>query len=583
MNNSRIKLFFYLSLILFAVIMIRILYLQYFDEKLQTRSELNRVRTVVTEPSRGRIFDRNGTVIVDNQYAYNLYVIPEQLLKTEGSIDFVVKRLKLDRDSLVSELTRPEVFQDRFYRLQRNIDFSVYSALTEMRKGLRGIQIKKEWTRKFIVVTAPHIIGYLGEAREMEEIIDDISYGDLIGKEGIEYVYDKILRGEKGYYREIKDVKGNKVSDYKKEEWKEPVRGKDIYLTIDIELQLYIEKLLKNKTGTAIVQDCRTGEILALASKPDYPLELFSKRLSREEWKKWSDDPKKPLYNKAIMGLYPPGSVLKMATVFASFEQSLKNINDKVHCPGGMQIGNRFIRCWLRTGHGDVSLLLALMMSCDTYFYDIALKIDLDSWKSTLEKFGFGKKTGIDLKYERNGLVPGEEYYTRRIKGDLTGRYANLMIGQGEILTTPLQIANHTSIIANGGIRLIPHLFYKSGEGEDMEHFSKANPDTLSLDKKVLDVVRKAMYDVVNTEGGTAYGARSASLEFAGKTGTAQNPHGDDHGWFTAYGPFNDPQITVTVFEEHGRHGSAAGLIARDIFEFWHKQQEIKKPLIGAQ
>ncbi len=575
MNNSRIRSFYYLSLIFFVIIIIRVLWLQYFDDKLKTRSEMNRVRTVVTEPSRGRIFDRNGTLIVDNQYAYNLYVIPEQFLNSESSIQFVTEKLGLERDSVISELTRPEVYADRFYRLQRNIDFSVYSSLSEMKKGLRGIQIKKEWTRKFLINTAPHIIGYLAEAREKEETTDDISYGDLIGKEGIEYIYDKMLRGEKGFYMEIKDVKGNKVSDYKKENWKEPIKGRDIYLTMDLELQQYIEKLLRKRTGTAIVQDCRTGEVLALVSKPDFPLEIFSKRMSREEWKKWSEDPNKPLYNKAIMGLYPPGSVIKMATAFAAFEQGLKKLRDKVNCPGGMQIGNRFIRCWLReTGHGNVDLFLALMMSCDTYFYDIALSIDLDGWKKTLNKLGLGKKTGIDLKYERNGLVPDEEYYTKRIKGDLTGRYANLMIGQGEILTTPLQIANYTSMIANGGIRFIPHLYMKSGEEGDFRYFERSAADTIEFDQKVLDVVRKAMDYVVNVEGGTAYSAKSELIRFAGKTGTAQNPHGDDHAWFTAYGPYKDPEITVTVFIEHGRHGSAAAAIAKDIFEYWVKNKK---------
>ncbi len=574
MNSSRVKYFFYLSLVLFAVILLRVIYLQYFDERLKMRSELNRVRTVITEPSRGRIFDRNGKLLIDNQYAYNLYVVPEHFLKNERAIEFVTDRLELERDSVIRELTAPDVYQDRYYRLQRNIDFSVYSALSEMKSGLRGIQIKKEWTRKFLIVSAPHIIGYLGEARERDEVTEDISYGDLIGKEGIEYIYDRIMRGEKGFYKEIKDVKGNKISDYKKEEWKEAVKGRDVYLTIDIELQQYIEKLLRNKTGTAIVQDCSTGEILALASKPDFPLEIFSRRLSKEEWRKWSEDPRKPLYNKAIMGLYPPGSVIKMATVFAAFDQGIKKLNDKVHCPGGMQIGNRFIRCWLRTGHGDVNLTLALMLSCDTYFYDIALNIDLDRWKNTLESLGLGSRTGIDLKYERSGLVPDEEYYSKRIKGDLTGRYANLMIGQGEILTTPLQIANYTSMIANGGIRLTPHLLLKHGEEGDFEYFENAVHDTIKFDLKVLETVRKAMDYVVNAEGGTAFSARSNLIEFAGKTGTAQNPHGDDHAWFTAYGPYSAPEIAVTVFEEHGKHGSAAAAVTRDIFEYWVKNKK---------
>ncbi|MBU4486500.1 MAG: penicillin-binding protein 2 [Candidatus Delongbacteria bacterium] len=570
MNTSRIKIFYRLSVLFFIIIIIRVIYLQYFDTRLKERSELNRVRTIVIEPSRGRIFDRNGSLIIDNQYAYNLYVIPEQFIKSERSINFISGKLKIHKDSIVSELTSPEVYQDRFFRLMRDIDFSVYSNIAEKGKELRGVVIKKEWTRKFIVNTAPHIIGYLGEAKEREELSDQTAYGDLIGKEGIEYIYDDILRGEKGFIKEIKDVKGNKISDYKKEEWKEAVKGKDVYLTIDLELQQFVEKLLEGKSGTAIVQDSNNGEILALASKPDYPLDIFSRKLSKDEWEKWSEDPGKPLYNKAIMGLYPPGSVIKMATSLAAAEQNIKTINDKVNCPGGMQIGNRFIRCWNRTGgHGDVNMTLAIMMSCDTYFYDTALKINIDKWKNTLEILGFGKKTGIDLKYERSGLVPGEKYYRKRIQGDLTGRYANLMIGQGEILTTPLQIANHTSMLANGGIRLTPHLFYKCGEENDFRYYKKNDSDTVKFDNKVLNTIRKAMYHVVNTAGGTAFSAKSNIIEFAGKTGTAQNPHGGDHAWFTSYGPYTDTEITVTVFEEYGLHGTAAAHIAKDIYEFW--------------
>jgi len=580
MNYSRTKAFYYFALLFFLIIIARVIYLQHFDEDLKVRSELNRVRTVVTEPSRGRIFDRNGNIIVDNQYAYNLYVIPEQFLKNEKSINFVTERLNIPEDSLLLELSGPKIYKDRFFRLMRDIDFSIYSTITEKSKEYRGIYLKKEWARKFIVSSAPHTIGYLGEAKDREELTEEIEYGDLKGKEGIEYVYDTLLRGQKGLYKEIKDVKGNKISDYKKEEWKEAVKGRDLYLTIDLELQQFVEKLLEGKCGTAVVEDCNTGEILALASKPDYPIDLFNKILSKEEWKKWSDDPDKPLYNKAIMGLYPPGSVIKMATAIAATDQKIKNITDKVNCLGGLQIGNRYIRCWNREGgHGYVSLMSALMQSCDTYFYDIALRIDLNKWKISMDGLGLGKKTGVDLKYERTGLIPTEEYYTKRIQGDLTGRYANLMIGQGEMLVTPLQIANYTSMIANGGIRFIPHLLYKSGDEGSFEYYGNAAADTVKFDKKIIETIRKAMYHVVNTPGGTAFKAKSYIIDFAGKTGTAQNSQGEDHGWFTSYGPFDNPEITVTVFEEHGLHGSTTALIAKDIFEYWHNK---KAPVQGA-
>lgn len=568
MDYSRIKVFFKLTLILSSVIVIRVLYLQLFDDSVKKRSELNMVRTTVIEPSRGRILDRNGKLIIDNQYAYNLYVVPVNFLSSEYSVDFISDKLNIDRDSIIKEITSPGVYSDRFYRLMRDIEFSLYSSIEEKGKQLSGVSVKKEWTRKFEVETAPHIIGYLGEAREPEELKDDIEYGDLIGKEGIEYIYDETLRGSKGFKKEIRDVKGNKVSDYKPEEWKEAAKGKDIYLTIDLELQLYIEKLISKKSATVVVQDCTNGEILALASKPDYPLDLFSGKLSRSEWKKWLEDPGKPLYNKAIMGLYPPGSVIKMGTVIAAADQGLKKPDDIVNCPGGMQIGNRFIKCWLHSGHGNVNMLHALMMSCDTYFYDIALSIDVNMWKNTMESLGFGRKTGIDLKYERTGLVPDYDYYRKRIKGDLTGRYANLMIGQGEFLTTPLQISNYTAVLASDGKKFIPHLMLKYGENDDFNYFQDSEPDTVVIDPKILKIIKQAMYHAVNTPGGTAHRAKSSVVTFAGKTGTAENPHGEDHAWFNSFGPYEDPQITVTVFEEHGLSGGFAALIAKDIYEF---------------
>ncbi|MFO7810978.1 MAG: penicillin-binding protein 2 [Candidatus Delongbacteria bacterium] len=571
MNVSRTKLFFKLSVFLFIIAIFRILYLQYFDPRLAKRSIQNRIRTTDIEPSRGRIMDRNGKLIIDNQYSYSLYVIPQYFTASEYTTDFISEILRIDKDSMIFELTSANVFQDRFYRLMKNIDLSVYSGIAEKENMLRGVYVKKEWMRKFVVECAPHLIGYLGEAREPGELAKDIKYGDLIGKEGVEYIYDDILRGEKGYIKELKDVKGNKVSDFKKDKWKNAVKGKDVYLTIDVELQLFAEDLLKNRSGTIIVQDCSNGEILALASKPDYTLDIFSGKLSQKEWKRWFEDPAKPLYNKAIMGLYPPGSVIKMGTVIAASEQGLKEPEDITHCPGGMQIGNRFIKCWLHSGHGNVDMKDALTMSCDTYFYDIALSVDIDKWKTTMEKFGFGNKTGIDLKYERIGLVPGKEYYTRRIRGDLTGRYANLMIGQGEFLVTPIQISNFTCMIANGGKKFTPHIMHKYGEGDDMTGYENS-PEYIGFDKDMLSLVRKAMHDVVNSPNGTAYRARSSKIIFAGKTGTAQNPHGEDHAWFNAFGPYKDPEIAVTVFEEHGIGGSLAAFLAREVFEYWHEK-----------
>ncbi|MDA3839308.1 MAG: penicillin-binding protein 2 [Candidatus Delongbacteria bacterium] len=571
MDTDRIKILYKVTIFMFLLILARVIYLQYFDPALKVRSISNKVREEIIEPSRGLILDRNGVVLIDNQHTYNLYVVPERFLRSDYSIDFISEILRIDRDSLVNVIDDVSIKQDRYYRLQRNIDFSIFSFITEREDKLRGVKVKKEWTRNFAKITSPHVLGHLGEVRETIKSDSSIAIGELRGKEGIEYVYDKMLRGKKGNKKFIRDVKNNKISEYDKNNWKQAEKGKDIYLTIDYNLQAFVEEIFDGHSGTIIVENCNNGEILSMVSKPDFPLEMFSRKMSVEEWTKWSEDPLKPLYNKAILGLYPPGSVIKMASALAALENNVVSSKTNVYCPGGMQIGRRFMKCWKASGHGNVDLLAAIMHSCDTYFYNIAHHIDLDDWESYLSDLGFGQKTGIDLNSERSGLLPDEEYYRKRIKGNLVGRYANLMIGQGELLTTPLQIANYTCIIANGGIKFTPHLLLKAEADEGFEYYEKTKIDTIEINPKALKSIHKAMFNVVNVAGGTAYWSRSGKIDFAGKTGTAQNSHGADHAWFTSFGPFENPQITVTVFEEFGLHGSSMGKYAKKIFEYWNK------------
>ncbi|MCD6176522.1 MAG: penicillin-binding protein 2 [Candidatus Cloacimonetes bacterium] len=572
MDTDRIKILFRITIFAFLLLFIRVVYLQYFDPALKSRSISNKVRKEIIEPSRGLILDRNGVVLIDNQHTYNLYVIPERFLKSKYSINFICDILKINRDSLVSVLNDREIKQDQYYRLQRNIDFSIFSFVTEQEDKLRGVKVKNEWTRNFEKITSPHILGHLGEVREPVKDDSTITIGDLIGKDGIEYVYDKILRGKKGEKKFIRDVKNNTVSPYEKNNWIKAVKGEDIYLAIDYNLQSFIEKLFEGHSGSIIVEDCNNGEILAMTSKPDFPLDIFSRKMSVEEWRKWSEDPLKPLYNKAILGLYPPGSVIKMASALAALENNVVSPTTNVYCSGGMQIGRRFMKCWKKSGHGNMDLGLAIMHSCDTYFYNIARTINLDDWESYLRDLGFGEKTGIDLNSERSGLLPDEEYYRKRVKGNLIGRYANLMIGQGELLVSPLQIANYTAILANGGKKFTPHLFYKSGDNNDFTYYQDTNIDTIDINQKYLKKIRQAMFNVVNIAGGTAYFTRSNHIKIAGKTGTAQNPHGADHAWFTAFAPYEDPKIVVTIFEEFGLHGSkVARLYAKKIFEYWNE------------
>ena len=586
LSSNRLKIFIFIVVTLFVILISRVFYLQIIgDKELKYKAIENKVKTTSIYPARGYIYDRNGVLLIDNIYSYNLYVVPEQILDDDFSISFLSEVILVSKDSLIRKISKDIRFRNRKLKIKRDIGIELYSKFEENSSKLYGVIVKKEWKRNFRKNISPHLIGYLSELKELPEIEEgkrdksDIILGDLIGKAGLEAVYDKSLRGKKGKKRELRDVRNNTISDYDKENWKDAKKGDNLYLTIDYDLQSYITDRMKGKVGAVVVLDVNTGEVLSMVSLPDYPNDLFSKNLPEEEWKYWSTHEDKPLRNKAVLGEYPPGSVLKMGNILAAYDQKVISKRKKVNCLGGMKIGRRFIKCWNHSGHGNMNAIQAIMNSCDTYFYEISKHIDLNGWSDYLKQFGFGEKTGIDLTYEKRGNIPDEEYYTRRFKGSNIGRYANLMIGQGEVLTTPLQIALYTSMIANGGCRYTPHLFLKSSNGDD-DNFSFYNDsmplitDTIAFNKRQLRDVRKGMFHVVNTDGGTARRSKSELITYAGKTGTAQNPHGDDHAWFTCFAPYKNPEIAITVFVAHGKHGSGVAPIAKGIIE---KYYELKK------
>ncbi len=553
------------------------------DEALKKRAVENKVKTTSINPARGFIYDRNGKLLIDNVHSYNLYVVPEQILKHKFSLSFLSEVLSISTDSLILKISKDVRYNNRKLKIKRDIGIELYSKFEENSSKLYGVIVKKEWKRNFRENISPHLIGYLAELKELTDDNEqnNLLIGDLVGKAGIEAVYDKLLRGRKGKKRELRDVRNNSISDYDKENWVAAKKGENLYLTIDHNLQSYITEKMKDKVGAVVVLDVKSGEILSMVSLPDYPNDLFSKSLPEKEWKYWSTHEDKPLRNKAVLGEYPPGSVLKMGVILAAYDQKIISKRKKVYCSGGMKIGRRFIKCWNHSGHGDMNAIQAIMNSCDTYFYEISKHVDLNNWSDYLKQFGFGEKTGIDLTYEKSGNIPDEEYYTRRFKGSNIGRYANLMIGQGEILTTPLQIALYTSMIANGGYKYTPHLFLKSSLSGDEEFsfYNNGKPavtDSIIYNKNHLKDVKKGMFHVVNTDGGTARRSKSEIVTYAGKTGTAQNPHGADHAWFTCFAPYENPEIAVTVFVAHGKHGSGVAPIAKGIIEKYYELKEIR-------
>ena len=568
MREERGNIIIIVSGVIFLILIFKMLYLQNGgDDSLFDRALNNKIEDVVINPSRGNIYDRNGKLLVDNRHSYNLYIVPKWFEKDSSSAEVLASVLEMDVDSLWSDVDEMKR-RDREYSYRRNIPIDTYLKYSEQEKNIRGVRVKNEWKRNFPVEMAPHLIGHLAEIKDKKQLEGGKRLGDLIGVDGVEYIYDDVLRGKKGLKQEIRDVRSRKVSDYKKENWIPAVKGDDLYLTIDYRLQNFTEDLLKGKSGSIIVMDCNNGEVLAMASKPDFSLNIYSDRISTETWSSLMDDPGRPLYSKAIQGEYSPGSILKMINYLSAAEQDIVDKSSKFYCPGGMKIGNSYKKCWNHSGHGTVNGISAIQMSCDVYFYEVAKDINIDKWNSYLRKFGIGEKTGVDLRYERRGNIPDHKFYRSRFRGSLLGRFANLLIGQGEILVTPLQATVFISALANGGYKVKPRVVQKYGHDENFR-YTDSELTPINIDPIDLKTATKGMYHVVNTEGGTAYRHRSKKLTYVGKTGTVENAHGKDHGWFSAYGPYEDPKITVIGFIEHGEHGSSVAPLAKKVFEYW--------------
>ncbi len=578
-TNKRLIFSAALSLI-FLVLLIRFVYIQlYMGEEFQQASEDNRVRTIDIEPPRGLIVDRYGTILVDNYPAYALYTVPAELKNSDSAYTILSTALNLKPQEIQERIRRNSRGNFLPMKLERQIDFTTLSLLQERRLDLPGVDFRAESRRSYPRgVKAPHLFGYLGEITESElNNKRDQGYepGDLIGKKGLEARYEAILRGTKGKRYVQVDALGRIAGDLSETDNSQlenapPVPGKNLLVSIDASLQYYLEHELTGKRGGAVVLNCKNGEVIAMVSKPDYDIELFSRPVSGAIWQQLGNDPAKPFYDRMVQSLYPPGSTYKMILIFAGLETGLIDPEERVFCPGYYRLGTRAFGCWKKGGHGAVNMLQGLEQSCDVYFYRIGLKVGLKNWAKYSRHFGFGKITGIDLIGESPGLVPDEEYFDRRYGKNKwsKGLVLNVSIGQGDLLTTPLQMAYFAMTIANDGHTFKPR--FKRGVQDPLtgiEEFDQ--PDSVfipGIRPETYALVKRGMYMVVHGSHATGRAAAVPGITAAGKTGTAQNPHGESHAWFIGYAPFEDPQIAWCVFVENGGGGGAvAAPIARGI------------------
>ena len=566
-----------LVVILFMILISRFFYLQIYKQAQYFQaSERNRIREVINEPIRGLIFDRYGEVLVDNYPSYSVYAIPFEVKRADSVLALAGDILNLSENELKNIIKREATGIFTPVKLKRLIDYETLVRIEEQSLELTGIIHQIEPRRYYPSgVHAPHLFGYLGEITREELKSPEFKifhYGEIIGKKGLEKYYEKELRGSRGYkYIEVNALgRQIKLLDDKPEIPSLP--GKNLHLTMDADLQRTLEARMDSVRGGAIVVDCTNGAVLALVSKPDYDPELFTKPISTETWQNLVNNPHKPLYDRMVQSLYPPGSTYKVVLAAAALETGIIQPNWKVFCPGFMWFGRKSYNCWKSSGHGELDLLNAIEQSCNVYFYKLGLKVGLETWAEFSKKFLFGQPTGIDLIAEKSGLVPDRNYLDKQFGKDRWSRglIPNMAIGQGDLLVTPLQMVRLAMIIANEGANYPLHLMdYLEDPISGKRQWASADSVRIEgVSSDTYKIIKEGMFRVVNGQLGTAPAARYGSISVAGKTGTAQNPHGEAHAWFIGFAPLENPKIAICILIENGGSGGrVAAPIAREIIK----------------
>jgi len=545
------------------------------------KSISNSIRKIDVYPVRGLIRDKNEKILVDNRPSFAAAVIPKVV--SDSTIQQMSDIFQISLESIQTKMRKE--FGFRPIIIARDINQSQLAFLEENRLSLPGVVSLVESKRFYAEdIRSPHIFGNIGEVTAEEQIQDpDLKTGDLTGKSGLEKEYDQELQGSKGVQYLRVDARGKEIGTYDANRNILPIHGNDLHLCMDYKLQQFADSLLEGQRGAIVALDTRNGDVLALTSKPDYNPGDLAGKIETEIWNNLLNDESHPLFSRSVQSTYPPGSVYKIVAAVAALEEGIITPHWKAHCPGYFQLGRKTIHCWNAAGHGTVDLKDAIKGSCNVYFYQLGLKIGLETWTKYSRMFAFGSKTEIDIPNETRGLVPSVEYFDKVFgkNGWTKGHLANLAIGQGELLTTPLQIAQFAMIIANKGVYHQPHLVQSTYQYDTKESISyPANTKYVTgVSYDTYDFIHQGMREVVN--GGTGWLGKVKDIEMAGKTGSAQNPHGETHAWFMAFAPYENPEIAVAVLVENaGGGGAIAAPMARKFLEMYFYGKLIPRPVI---
>ncbi|GAB4328882.1 MAG: penicillin-binding protein 2 [Candidatus Zixiibacteriota bacterium] len=533
-------------------------------EKYHRIATENRIRVLPVTAPRGIMFDRNGEPLVTNRTSFAISVLPSDFRGTEARAK-LASVLDIEDEQLATRLSRRKAMPLEPVGIYYDADFRTICRLQERLDEFPGVLVGNEIAREYPSSGwGGHVIGYVREVSEADQQKARESgkrLRGLIGAVGLEKEYDELLRGVDGVRYSQMNALGQFVGAMPGFEDVVPIPGNDLRLTLDLRLQQLADSLLADyDAGTVVALDVKTGGVLCYVTRPGYDANAFSGVLSTEEWDSLRTDPRHPLLNRGIRGIYSPGSTVKLAVAAMALEKGVVTPATRFgSCTGGYRFGNRIFHCWKPEGHGSLDLAGAVEQSCNVYFYQLIQKLGLDTWSESIAKSGFGAKTGVDLPGEQTGLVPTREYYNKRFgKGRWSrGVTLNLAIGQGEFLVTPMQLAVYYAAIANNGVAMRPHfLLATRSPGSGWTPYHPHQNFKLPYSPSTLAFLRRAAATVVQGEHGTARRFQDQDVELAGKTGTAQNPHGKEHAWFAGFAPASDPQIAIVALVENTGHGS---------------------------
>ncbi|MEK5788635.1 penicillin-binding protein 2 [Acinetobacter johnsonii] len=587
----RNRTFISMGIVVFFLLILvtRYAYLQLvqFDE-FSTASDQNRIRLQPLAPARGYIYDRNGVLLADNYPVFTATMSRADVTDIDATIERLTPILELTPDDIERFNSRIKASRKtERVSIKLNLNENDIARFSEVKYQFPGVNIETQMTRYYPHGELfAHVIGYVGRIndKELKSINKDLYAGtNLIGKIGVEKSYEDLLHGVPGNESVEADAHGNVLRHLGR---KEPVRGNDLYLSLDYGLQTVASEQLAGRRGAIVAMDPRTGEILALVSSPSFNPNLFVTGINHTDYSGLRDNLDQPLYNRAVQGAYPPGSTIKPMFGLGGIHYGLIDWGTAISDHGYFTLpgDSHKFRDWKKSGHGVVNLHKSQVVSCDTFFYILSFRMGIEKMNTWMRQFGFGEKTGVDLPSESTGLYPNPEWKMRtRDAKWLKGETISVSIGQGAFTATPLQLAMATAITANHGSHVIPHVLQTS-KGAKPHKDLNAPDGRIQFNGTDQDWIqmRDAMVDVIET--GTGRGIRTPMYKIAGKTGTAQvksiaqgkryneallTERQLDHGLFVGFAPAENPEIAIAVVWENGRHGGSAAQLARPILDYW--------------